>query len=87
VKRYPTHHILVGSMFRMEAARHMMGNMKSKNKLDKYASSSPVLDILAFGDSLTEGFCRGGSQWHPYSLHLQKCLSDQGTVQVGLLKD
>ena len=70
-------------MFRMEAARCVMGNMlKSKNKLDKFASSSPALDILAFGDSLTEGFCHGGSRWHPYSLHLQKCLSDQGTVQV-----
>jgi len=32
-------------------------------------------DILAFGDSLTEGYCRGGSQWRPYTAQLQKRLA------------
>ncbi|KAL6069326.1 putative GDSL-like lipase/acylhydrolase [Balamuthia mandrillaris] len=33
------------------------------------------LDMLAFGDSLTEGYYAGGRRFHPYSDHLQKLLT------------
>lgn len=32
------------------------------------------LRVLAVGDSLTEGFIKGGSQWHPYANRLEQLL-------------
>ena len=38
------------------------------------SDSSTYVKLLAFGDSLTEGFFDGGRNFHPYSLQLEKCI-------------
>jgi len=38
-----------------------------------YVRSAPF-NVLAFGDSLTEGFCAGGLEWHPYTTILSQLL-------------
>ena len=32
------------------------------------------LDVLAIGDSWTEGYCAGGQSWHPYAASLEQLL-------------
>jgi hypothetical protein len=38
--------------------------------------SLPTLNILTFGDSLTEGFSVWGTIWTPYSRRMKRCLED-----------
>lgn len=49
------------------------------------AAQTAPLRILAFGDSLTEGFTDGGFSFHPYANKLQELLRrHQPDVEVSL---
>lgn len=46
-------------------------------------STGNFLKLLAFGDSLTEGFFNGGREFHPYSLKLEECI-DKHFSEAGI---
>ena len=72
----PTTRATTSGLRRMDECLDMQIDFDYRD--DSRLRSRHHFDILAFGDSLTEGFCHGGSHWHPYSLHLQESLSRQG---------
>lgn len=41
---------------------------------DRMHHESKKLRLLAFGDSITEGYSKGGTLKHPYSIELQRLL-------------
>jgi lysophospholipase L1-like esterase len=52
------------------------------NEKPQFVSTTPVKNILAFGDSLTEGYYRFGTKFHPYSLKLESLLVQHGAFDV-----
>jgi len=53
----------------------LMGGLSSSEESGNYF-------VLAFGDSLTAGYYRWGSEFHPYSIKLEKLLEPHGKFQV-----
>jgi hypothetical protein len=44
-------------------------------------STSKTLNIVTFGDSLTEGYYKRGSQFHPYSVKLEELLQNDADLK------
>mmetsp|Transcript_53403 Transcript_53403/g.68540 ORF Transcript_53403/g.68540 Transcript_53403/m.68540 type:complete len:87 (+) Transcript_53403:91-351(+) len=53
--------------------------------MESTKKQKPLLHILCYGDSLTEGFCQHGQPYSPYSYELMRELNDKFNYGVSCL--